>query len=450
MAVLVSSINMRSKAFIWAVVFIEAVLVLFYSLFVRFEDAANLETYGKQEFEDRANHQLDIYPLFQHISVMIFVGFAFNMSFLKYHNWNSISLNFLVGAFGLQLYIVFYGFWFALIKDDWENYVEISISKLVGAQYCVAGILISFGALLGKVNALQILVLTVVESLVYTLNEVIVVQELKAIDYGGSFVFHAFGAFFGVAAAWIVSPPSTKNHPHNQTSHKGMVYTAIGTMFLWMFWPSANTAGIQNPQERYLGILNTILALTGSTMTTFATSAALNSGKFKMQNILNASLAGGVLVGSSCNFILYPGVSLAIGILAGCITTVGFERVNLYFVEKLKLYDTCGVLYLHGFPGVLSGVISSLIIATRENTDLKEATFGIEDSFNEQAVNQLLAVLVTFGISIVFGAISAYIIKAEVFSEQKLFVDDPDWTEAKSPKPEGYELPVTATEKNRA
>jgi len=426
---------MRSKLFVWSVLGIEALMILLFGIFVRVEDSASIETVGSSSGLDSATAQLQLYPFFQDINVMIFVGFAFNMAFLKYHTWNSISLNFLVGAIGVQLYIVFNGFWQAAIQNDWSNPIELSLRKLIAGEYCVATILISFGAVLGKVNAMQMLVMTFIESFVYAFTEVIVVQQIKVVDYGGSFVVHAFGAYFGVMVSYIASPENTKDNLNNDTSYKSMVFASIGTMFLWMFWPSANSAFAKNPQEQHLSIINTFLALSASTLTTFSISCLFNDGKFKMQDVMNACLAGGVLIGSSCNFIVYPAISILIGAVAGMMTTFGLERSNEYMTVKYNLYDTCGVQYLHGIPGILGALISAAIIVTRDYTiyELNERKFGIDYSFSEQAGYQILGMLICVVVPAVFGTLTGYIIRKPVFfnEEDDIFVDGPYWVGAK-------------------
>lgn len=47
-----------------------------------------------------------------------------------------------------------------------------------------------------------------------------------------------------------------------------------------------------------------------------------------MEDILNASLAGGVMVGASAGVLYIPGVALAIGLLAGTISTLGFHYLT--------------------------------------------------------------------------------------------------------------------------
>jgi ammonium transporter Rh len=75
---------------------------------------------------------------------------------------------------------------------------------------------------------------------------------------------------------------------------------------------------------------NTILSLTGSCLSTFAMSALLGK-KFNMEFILNASLAGGVVIGAPSGVLYYPGAALVIGALAGVISVLGFN----YLTSKL-------------------------------------------------------------------------------------------------------------------
>jgi ammonium transporter Rh len=52
-----------------------------------------------------------MYPMWQDIHVMMFIGFGFLMVFLKTHSWSSIGFNYLIAAWAIQCTIVFQGFW---------------------------------------------------------------------------------------------------------------------------------------------------------------------------------------------------------------------------------------------------------------------------------------------------------------------------------------------------
>ena len=54
-----------------------------------------------------------------------------------------------------------------------------SVFSLIGAEFAAAAVLISFGAVLGKVSALQLLVMAVVEVVLFQVNEYVVFKILQ-------------------------------------------------------------------------------------------------------------------------------------------------------------------------------------------------------------------------------------------------------------------------------
>lgn len=61
--------------------------------------------------------------------------------------------------------------------------------------------------------------------------------------------------------------------------------------------------------SQFLTVINTWLSLLGATISTFAASALIEGGKLNMVHIQNASLAGGVIIGSAANLDMSPGRS---------------------------------------------------------------------------------------------------------------------------------------------
>lgn len=91
-------------------------------------------------------------------------------------------------------------------------------------------------------------------------------------------------------------------------------------------------------------------------------------GALDMEVVLNATLAGGVAIGSACDLFATPYVSLIIGSLAGIISALGFLKLSPYLQKRISLHDTCGVNNLHGIPGIMGGIIGSIAVAVSEET----------------------------------------------------------------------------------
>jgi ammonium transporter Rh len=186
------------------------------------------------------------------------------------------------------------------------------------------------------------------------------------VDTGGSIVIHAFGAVFGVGAALTMTTEKEFEKPieADATSDR---YSMLGSMILWIFWPSF-CAALVPPAAVPHTIINVILALCGSTLATYLVSIALRK-KISLPDIANAALAGGVAIGSSCDTATHK-YAVLIGILAGALSTFGFAVLQSRQQRLMKLVDTCGVSNLHGLPGIFGGlavlpIISSMKIGSQ-------------------------------------------------------------------------------------
>ena len=106
-----------------------------------------------------------------------------------------------------------------------------------------------------------------------------------------------------------------------------------------------------------------MLSLTGSCLGTYVTTS-YGRKKFAIEEILNSTLAGGVIIGAPCGLALNPAASLAIGFLAGILSTVCFARLTEKMYTFIGVHDTCGVNNLHGLPGFFGGIVSAIVIGS--------------------------------------------------------------------------------------
>jgi ammonium transporter Rh len=96
----------------------------------------------------------------------------------------------------------------------------------------------------------------------------------------------------------------------------------IGSIFLWMYWPSFNSALTTGSIQQRV-IVNTVLAISGSALGSAFTARTM-LGKLEMELILNATLAGGVAIGSTSDLIATPWMALMIGYCGGVLSVIGF------------------------------------------------------------------------------------------------------------------------------
>jgi ammonium transporter Rh len=105
------------------------------------------------------------------------------------------------------------------------------VFSLVTADFSAAAVLITFGAVLGKVSRLQLLIIAFIEIIMFTVNEFILLQELKVADAGGSMVIHCFGAYFGLAVAFMLKrPEDTDNNNKEGSVYHSDIFAMIGEL----------------------------------------------------------------------------------------------------------------------------------------------------------------------------------------------------------------------------
>jgi len=366
------------------------------------------------------------YPMFQDVHVMIFIGFGFLMTFLKKYGLSAVSLNMLCAVVCLQWATLVIGFFHL---HEGKIYMNMTESMLY-SDFASAAVLISFGVVIGKTSPLQLIVMALIEIVLFTINEVIGRKYLGAVDAGDTIFVHLFGAYFGLTASRVMYKPNLIDNVNQASGRTSDMFSMIGTIFLWMFWPSFNGAAAATGPPQHRAILNTYFSLCACVLASFAFSAATNKNyKFVMEHIQNATLAGGVAIGACADLMVQPHGALIVGAIAGVISTLGFSYVTPWIQDKLKVHDTCGVHNLHGMPAVIGLVLSCIMasIATFEdygkglyvvypalNPDQMDEHTGLkipEITASQQAVNQLLASIVTMAFAIVGGAITGLIMR---------------------------------------
>ena len=315
------------------------------------------------------------YNMFLGVEIMMFIGFGYLMVFLMQYMVGALGLTMLITVLAMQWGLLTERFFEQVYHWDFVNF-GFTMQNMTQSLYAVGAVLISFGGVIGKVSPLQLLVMMIIEVVFYSINgQLLMIGEFKLVDIGGTIVIHMFGAYFGLAVAYILGPP---NNPARE-SYIPSTFTFIGTLFLWVYWPSFVGAIVAEAGEmqQQRAVINTIFALASSTTMAFCVSPLLQEdAKMRPADIQNATLAGGVAIGAVANLSLSPVTSSIIGIIAGVVSTLGFSKLQPLIEDKLKLHDTCGINNLHGMPSIIGAIASVVIIAYQESKNKDEQFFG--------------------------------------------------------------------------
>jgi ammonium transporter Rh len=331
-----------------------------------------------------------------HILAMLLVGFGFLMVFAKRYGYGALTGTYLVVAAGIPVYV---GLRSSGVLSA-EAVDPHTIRALLLAEFAVASALIAAGAVLGRVKLHQYALLAMILIPIYMINERLVLDGGLAItkgfvDSAGSISIHAFGAYFGLGLAVALTSRQQQAIEVGNDAASNR-FSMIGSMVLWLFWPSFCCAVV--PQGQFAATaVNTVLALCGATASTFVFSSIFGKGKVAIGDVANAALAGGVAIGATCNVVPAP-FAFGIGLVAGAVCVIGYAVVQPRLQRVLGIVDTCGVHNLHGMPGLLGGLAVVLVVP---------AVAGA----------QLAGIAVTVALALTGGVAAGYVIRLTAAKE---------------------------------
>ena len=384
------------------------------------------------------------YKHFQEVNIMILLGFGFLNSFLKHYSWTGVAIT-IIGLvlsteFGLFMLIC----WRAIFNVDW-NFGRFNFQHLLDANLCAASVIISLGAVLGKISMPQYLIFFLTETIGVTFNYTLLRQVIKIIDIGGALTVHLFGAIYGCIYSFISFYSKNERErirlsPHLGSSYYSNVFAFFGSLIMLSYFPAFNTCllddDLYRPNDqsdlkpKYDGMINTYLSILGSIIGTFSMSPIFNEGKFLTDDILHSCYAGGIVVAGCCHLITHYWVPILFGFFTGMLTCF----LKNLFSEKLKLcgyHDTTNVLFYHGVPGFVGGILTTIFVGNMPNLiEIKQKSyiykyigtflsyysnsgdFGTDDvKFGKYAGIHFAAIFITIGVALAFGFLAGFTIK---------------------------------------
>ncbi|NXN93304.1 RHBG protein, partial [Rhinopomastus cyanomelas] len=298
---------------------------------------------------------------FRDVHLQALLGFGLLVAFLSRYGPGSVATSILVASVTVQWAVLIQGFFFSLHNGK----ILVGAQSLVAADFCAAAVLISMGAVLGRLTPTQLLLLALLGVPLFTLNEYLLLRLMGVSDSGGSLTVHTFGAYLGLAVSRVLHQPRRDTRTEQQdVGQQPDIFAVVGTVSLWVFWPGFTSASTAGGDAKAWAVLNTYFSLVGSTVATFVLLPVLcEESPPRLVQIQDATLASAAAMAMAGEMLVTPFGALATGFLAGLIPPLGFRFLTPVLSSRLKTQDSCGVHNVHGLPGVLGALLGTLLSA---------------------------------------------------------------------------------------
>jgi len=213
-------------------------------------------------------------------------------------------------------------------------------------------------------------------------------------DFAGGTVVHITSGVSALVCALYMG--KRHNYPDESMRPHSVVLSVIGACLLWVGWFGFNAGS---------AVAAGSLATSAFVATHFATAAAvlgwmfiewIMAGKPSVLGAISGAVAGLVAITPASGFVK-PMPAILIGVAAGVVCYLMVAKVKKVFGYDDAL-DAFGV---HGIGGTLGALLTG-VFATKEVNDLRMGKpMGLVDGDAGQLMNQLIAVLIAWGLAIV-------------------------------------------------
>lgn len=444
---------------------VQILYLLLFGVFVRYDyDARGVAGNITIKVENEKQVENLSYTQFQDVHVMLIFGMGFLYTFLERLTHCGSGYVLLISVVCAQTHILVNG-WFnwngkecventvtALVKET--QTIQISLQDLIDADAGALAILITYGAVLGLVSPTQLLIMTIIETIVYTLNVWICKDVLHAVDAGGSIFIHVFGALFGLAVSRTLYKQYFTKSGKDVSSKESNTFALSGMVFLWLLWPSFNARNLTGA-EQSVALSNTRWSMAGSAMFSIGMSNLFDGlGELDMFQVQEACLAGGIAIGAMASMRIQPWGAILLGVVAAFFVVLGQRFVSPYLRRKFGIIDVRGVFSSHGIAGILGGFGSGIVAALGNKVPHADSGLAVYPGRNptltdgqpcdateniifgggltagHQSGRQFVAILITILLALVGGLIAGLIMRINIWGnpeEDQIYDDEDFW-----------------------
>ena len=223
--------------------------------------------------------------------------------------------------------------------------------------------------------------------------------RIPALDFAGGTVVHIASGFSALVCALYLGKrigySREPMRPHN------LVFSVIGACMLWVGWFGFNAGSALSAGS---------LATSAFAATHFAAAAAAlgwvtiewwRTGKPTVLGGISGAVCGLVAITPASGFVT-PMASLVIGVAAGVVCFLMVTEVK----KRLAYDDSLDAFGVHGIGGMLGALLTGVFATRGINPIFKDAAgnplpLGLIDGHGAQVLNQLIAVGITIGLTMI-------------------------------------------------
>ncbi len=223
--------------------------------------------------------------------------------------------------------------------------------------------------------------------------------KIPTFDFAGGTVVHISSGVSALVCALYMG--KRKGYGSEPMKPHSVVLSVIGACLLWVGWFGFNAGS---------AVAANGLATSAFVATHFATAAAvlgwmlaewMRNGKPSVLGAISGAVAGLVAITPASGFV-QPFPALLIGFMAGVVCFFMVTTVK----SKFGYDDSLDAFGVHGAGGTLGALLTGVFATSAVNDGLKDASgkvlgLGLVDGNPGQVLNQLIAVLISWGMAIV-------------------------------------------------
>lgn len=217
------------------------------------------------------------------------------------------------------------------------------------------------------------------------------------VDFAGSTVVHATGAWFALAACLLLGPRSGRfaNGAPMRIGGHSAVLSSAGALFLFVGWIGFNGGSTLAASKDVPGIiLNTVLA--GSVGAAIGYGSNWFRGAMLPERSINGMVGGLVAITAGCH-VVTPIAAILIGGCGACLA----NKANQILESRFQIDDAVGAIGAHGVAGVF-GTIALAVVAPLEALPAPSRLAQVEVQVIGSVLNFVLAFgLGAFAVSVV-------------------------------------------------